>query len=77
MLIKNIKIIAIQTKGFEESNGASEASVETVSSNIIAFKSAFIFKTLKVFQKFHILKTQFSQHFFPLSQTEFLRRSQF
>jgi hypothetical protein len=47
---KNIKIIAIQTKGFEESNGASEASVETVSSNIIAFKSAFIFKTLKVFQ---------------------------
>lgn len=50
MLTKNIKIIASQTKGFEENNGASEASVETVSSNIIAFKSAFIFKTLKVFQ---------------------------
>lgn len=38
MLTKNIKIIAIQTKGFEENNPASEASVETVSRNIAILK---------------------------------------
>jgi len=67
MLTKNIKIIAIQTKDFEESNGASEASVETVSSNIIAFKSAFIFKTLKVFQKISHSKNPVFSTLFSLS----------